>query len=222
MRFTLLLPSFERVGQISVGAFRRDFENFFGNTTFNATPEFLALYGLDPGIYEPFDVATQHNITSTVRMTGLEFDYKQALTFLPRWARGVQVFTNASAIRAMGDATSNFNGFVPRIYNWGVSLTRERFNLRMNWNYRGLQRNGAVTGRSIEPGTYNYTSKQLGIEVQGEYYLRKKIAVFATIRNLNAATSDSKTYGPNTPLHARFRSREDIGAMWTLGMKGTF
>jgi hypothetical protein len=35
-------------------------------------------------------------------MTGLEFDYKQALTFLPQWARGVQVFANASALRATG------------------------------------------------------------------------------------------------------------------------
>ena len=35
----------------SVGAFRRDFENFFGSTMFDATPEFLALYGLDPALY---------------------------------------------------------------------------------------------------------------------------------------------------------------------------
>jgi hypothetical protein len=34
---------FEGVGQISVGAFRREFENFFGNNTFNAKPELLAL-----------------------------------------------------------------------------------------------------------------------------------------------------------------------------------
>ena len=161
---------FERVGQVSIGAFRRDFKNFFGNTVFNATPEFLALYGLDPAIYDPYDVATQHNIQSTVRMTGFEFDYKQALTFLPLWARGVQVFANASALRATGDATSNFNGFVPRVYNWGVSLTRERFNVRVNWNYRGLSRGGQVTGRSIEPGTYSYQSKILNIEVSGEYH----------------------------------------------------
>ncbi|MDO8544235.1 MAG: carboxypeptidase-like regulatory domain-containing protein [Opitutaceae bacterium] len=213
---------FERVGQLSLGAFRRDFENFFGNTTFDATPEFLALYGLDPAIYDPYLVSTQHNITSTVRMTGLEFDYKQALTFLPHWARGVQVFANASALRAIGEASANFNGFVPRVYNWGASLTRERYNLRMSWNYRGRQRDGQITGRGIEPGTYEYTSKILNIEVQGEYYLRKKIAVFATIRNLNAASDDSKRYGPSTPLHARFRDRNDIGAMWSMGLKGSF
>ena len=38
---------FERVGLVSVGAFRRDFENFFGNTSSPRRPEFLALYDLD-------------------------------------------------------------------------------------------------------------------------------------------------------------------------------
>jgi TonB-dependent receptor len=213
---------FERVGQVSIGAFRRDFRNFFGSTVFNATPEFLALYGLDPAVYDAYDVSTQHNITSTVRMTGLEFDYKQALTLLPRWARGVQVFANASALRATGDATSNFSGFVPRVYNWGVSLTRERFHLRANWNYRGLSRAGSVTGRSIEPGTFSYMSKVLNLEISGEYWLRKRIAAFVTSRNLLAAPDDTKIYGPTTPLGARFRERNEIAAMWTVGLKGNF
>ena len=200
---------FERVGQISVGAFRRDFKNFFGNTVFPATPEFLSLYGLDPGTYGAFSVATQYNIPSTVRMTGLEFDYKQALTFLPQWARGVQVFANASALRTQGDAASNFNGFTPRTYNWGVSLSRPKFSLRGNWNYRGLQRQGQVTGRSIEPGTFNWSSKQLYVDLQADYYFMKKMALFGAIRNFSGASDDNKTFGPSTPLHARFRSREE-------------
>jgi TonB-dependent receptor len=213
---------FERVGQISVGAFRRDFKNFFGNTVFPATPEFLSLYGLDPGTYGAFSVATQYNIPSTVRMTGLEFDYKQALTFLPQWARGVQVFANASALRTQGDAASNFNGFTPRTYNWGVSLSRPKFSLRGNWNYRGLQRQGQVTGRSIEPGTFNWSSKQLYVDLQADYYFMKKMALFGAIRNFSGASDDNKTFGPSTPLHARFRSREEVGSLWTFGVKGTF
>src|SRR5690606_24702072 len=57
---------FDGLGQLSIGGFQRDFENFFGNTTFRPTPAFLALYGLDPATYEPYDVATQHNIESNV------------------------------------------------------------------------------------------------------------------------------------------------------------
>ena len=79
-------------------------------------------------------------------MEGFDFNYKQALTFLPRWARGVQVFANASSQRLLGDVNSNFAGFIPRSASWGISLTRQKFNVRTNWNYRGRQRNAPVNG----------------------------------------------------------------------------
>ena len=214
---------FERVGNISIGAFRRDFENFFGNVTFPATPEFLALYDLDPATYGPYSVATQHNVQTTVQMTGLDFEYKQALTFLPNWARGVQVFANVSALRTQGDGAAEFNGFTPRTYNWGVSLSRPKYTLRANWNYRGVQRGNAVTGRSIEAGTYNWNAKQLNVDLQAEYTFTRKLTVFAAIRNFgDSAPTDQKIFGPNTPSHATFRSREEVGALVTLGIKGTF
>ncbi len=214
---------FERVGNISVGAFRRDFENFFGNVTFPATPEFLALYDLDPATYGPYPVATQHNVQTTVQMTGLDLEYKQALTFLPHWARGVQVFANVSALRTQGDGAAEFNGFTPRTYNWGVSLSRPKYTLRANWNYRGRQRGNAVTGRSIEAGTYNWNSKQLNVDLQAEYTFTRKLTLFAAIRNFgDSAPTDNKIFGPNTPSHATFRSREEVGALVTFGVKGTF
>jgi iron complex outermembrane receptor protein len=67
---------FQRVGLLSIGAFRRDFENFFGTTTFASTPEFLALYDLDPAQWGGYDVATQHNLESTVRMEGYDISYQ--------------------------------------------------------------------------------------------------------------------------------------------------
>ena len=74
---------FEGAGAVAVGAFRRDFENFFGGTVFSATPEFLALDGLDEGTSGDYDVSTNHNLPGMVRMEGLEFDYKQAPPFCP-------------------------------------------------------------------------------------------------------------------------------------------
>ncbi len=213
---------FEGVGQISVGAFRREFENFFGSVNMPVTPEFLSLYGLDPALYGNFTAATQTNVTGLVKMTGVEFDYKQALTFLPRWARGLQVFANASALRATGNETANFAGYVPRSYNWGISLTREKFNLRANWNYRGRNRQAPLTGRSIEPGTYTWGSKQLFLDLQGEYNLARRFAVFANLRNVGDATNDTQIYGPSTPEHARFRQRTTYGSLWSFGVKGSF
>jgi iron complex outermembrane receptor protein len=213
---------FERVGLFSVGAFRRDFANFFGTTVTDATPAFLALYGLDPVLYDPFEVSTQYNLDSRVRMTGLDVNYRQALTFLPRWARGVQVFANGSAQRATGTATGNFTGYIPRSGSWGISLSREKYNARLNWNYLGRQRRGVVTGRSIEAGTYTWGLKRSYIDLTAEYSFRKNFAVFANLRNLNDPTDDVEIAGPNTPPAAQFRQRAEFGSLWTFGIKGTF
>jgi iron complex outermembrane recepter protein len=214
---------FEGVGQISIGGFRRDFENFFGATTFNATPEFLALYSLDPALYGEYEVATQHNIESTVRTQGLNVNYKQALTFLPSWARGVQIFANGSAQRLLGPASTNFPGFIPRSASWGFNLARKNYNLRANWNYRGHQRRAPIAaGASIEPGTYTWWSKRLYLDVSGEYYFWKRFAVFANLRNVGDSPDDVQVYGPSTPEHAQFRQRIAFGSLWMFGIKGTF
>jgi TonB-dependent receptor len=213
---------FEGVGQFSIGAFRRQIEDFFGATVFRPTPEFLALYSLDPNVYGGYDVATSHNVAGTVRTEGWDFNYKQALTFLPPWARGVQVFVNGSAQRVTGDDTVSFAGFIPRSGSWGVSLTRPQYNLRVNWNYRGRSRNALVTGNSIEPGTFNWTSKRLYVDVVGEYNLWKRTAFFFNLRNVGDATEDVKVFGPSTPEVARFRTRIDYASLWTFGIKSTF
>ena len=213
---------FEGVGQVSVGAFRRTIDNFFGSVVFNATPEFLSEYDLEPALFDPYDVATQFNVPGTVRMQGIDFSYKQALTFLPHWARGVQVFANWSQQRLLGDVNSNLAGFIPRSGSWGVSLTRPKWNARVNWNYRGRQRNAEVTGVGIEPGTFNYSSKRLYIDVLGEYYFWKRVGVFVNLRNVGDATEDTEILGPSTPEHAQFRQRIDYASLWTIGVKGTF
>ena len=213
---------FERIGLLSAGAFRRDFENFFGSTVFDATPEFLSLYGLDPVLYDRFDVATQYNLPGRVRMEGYDVNYRQALTFLPRWARGLQVFANGSVQRATGVNAGQFAGFYPKTGNWGISLTRETYNVRLNWNYLGRQRRGPVTGRSIEPGTFTWGSKRSYIDVTAERSLGRRFALFANLRNVNDPTDDVEIHGPSTPAEAQFRQRAEFGSLWTFGVKGSF
>ncbi len=213
---------FEGVGQVAIGAFRRDFENFFTSATFPASADFLALYNLDPDVYGRYDVVTQRNLSNQVRMTGLEAEYKQALTFLPHWARGVQAFANFTVLRVKGEAEADFSGFVPRTYNWGVSVSRSAFNLRANWNYQGRRRLESISGRSIEAGTFNWRLKRMNFDLQGEYFFMKRFSLFANLRNVGAASEDFERAGPSTPSLAQFRSREDYGASWTFGVKGTF
>jgi len=214
---------FEPVGLLSLGAFRRDFENLFGTTRFRATPEFLGLYGLSPEVYGDYDVSTQYNLPTQAHMTGVEFNYKQALTFLPAWARGVQVFVNGTAQRMTGDDSNSFSGYVPRAANWGIMLTRPKYRLGVKWNYVGRQRLAMVApGRSIEPGTYNWASKRLLIDVNAEYTFYRRVAVFVNLTNLHDAPVAFEVYGPRTPEYAQFRDQARFGAVWTIGIKGSF
>ncbi|MBL9209028.1 MAG: carboxypeptidase regulatory-like domain-containing protein [Opitutaceae bacterium] len=212
---------FGTVGQLSVAYFVRDYDNMFGNVTTPVTAEFLAAYDLDPETYGIYQVVTQFNVQNPIRMKGLEIDYRQALTFLPQWARGLNFNANFSSQRAK-NSFDFFQDMNPFTVNWGLSLTRPKFNLRINENYRGIQRRAAVTGRGIEPGTYNYRPKRLYIDVSGEYFVRRGLGVFLAIRNIGSATEDTKIYGPNTPRYARFRQRDDYASLWTAGIKGTF
>jgi len=213
----------EPVGLFSVSAFRREIENFFGNTVFRPDADFLALYGLNPATYGAYDVATQYNLPGTARMTGLDVSYKQALTFLPSWAHGVSVFANASAIRTTGDAAASFTGFTPRTYNWGASLARDAYSLRLRWNYAGRARRALVAaGRSIDPATYSWNSKRLLFDVNGEYRFYRNFVAFANLSNVTDAPVDLEIMGASTPEHAQLRQRQQWGAVWTFGVKATF
>ncbi len=211
---------FGTVGQLTAGFFIRDFKNFFDNVTGPVTPEFLAAYGLDEQTYGQYPVATQVNNPTNVRMTGLEFNYRQALTFLPAWARGAQFFANATSQRAKD--TDDLHDMSPFSANWGLSVTRPKWNLRISENYRGQKRTGLITGTNIEAGSYSYFKKRLFIDVSGEYFIRRSLGVFVSVRNVNNAPEDEKIYGPHTPDYARFRAREVYHPLWTVGLKGTF
>lgn len=209
------------IGQISAAYFIRDYENMFGSLTTPVTPEFLSAYDLDDETYGIYQVNTKFNVPGTIRTRGFEVEYRQQLNFLPHWARGLNFTANFSSQRGR-NTFDYFQNLIPFNLNWGLSFTRPKFNLRINENYRGIQRRGAVVGRSLEPGTYNYRPKRLYIDVSGEYYLKRSLGVFLSIRNIGSATEDQKIYGPNTPRYARFRQRDDYSSLWTFGVKGSF
>ena len=156
-------------------------------------------------------------------MEGFNFSFKKPLTFLPHWARGLQVFANASTLHATGDAAANFEGYVPRSINWGISLSREKFSVQANWNYRGRLRDNPLSGQSIEPGTYIWSPSRLFVEFTGEYQLTDTFAAFTKVRNLtDEAQTDTIYEGPNTLPTANFNNRVKFGAFWTFGLRARF
>jgi len=79
-----------RNGFLTASAYRKSISDFFASSRQDATEALLADYFL-PIDYLNYDIVTQTNIPSSVRIDGLELGFRQALTFLPDWARGLQL-----------------------------------------------------------------------------------------------------------------------------------
>ena len=122
-----------------------------GATTSPITEELIDIYGLDPNIYGPsrgYVVSTRRNV-GDARVSGAEFDYRQNLTFLPRWAAGLGVFANLTVQHLEGGTVADFTGFVQKTINYGVTFNRSRFTGRVSVNERGRERRAAR--RCIRP-----------------------------------------------------------------------
>ncbi|MBL9199884.1 MAG: TonB-dependent receptor [Opitutaceae bacterium] len=213
---------FEGVGVISIGAYRRQFENFFGSTVFAATPEFLEIHGVSFADYGRYEVATQFNLPATVHMSGVDFQYRQALTFLPAWARGLQVIASGAAQRITGVEADNFSGMIPRTASVGVVLTRPRFNVRLNWTYQSERKLAAITGGSVGPGTFTYATPRRLLDLNAEFNVTRRLALFANLRNLGDESEDFERRGPDTPAYAKFRQSDRYGGLWIFGVRGVW
>lgn len=211
---------FEKSGRVSVSAFQKDIQDFFGATRSPATPEQLAEYGLNDD-YLDYEIISRQNV-GDARVSGIDFDYQQPLTFLPHWARGLMVFFNITKTHLEGNSTANFSGFTRETTNWGVSLSRPRFNLKLTWNQRGTQRQGQVTGTGVPSGTYVYLPEYLTLNVNAEYRFSRRVALFTVIRNIANKPLIEQRYGSVTPTYARVSNYQNLGSQISIGLKGEF
>lgn len=211
---------FEKSGRVALGGFQKDIRDFFGSTRTPATIELLAEYGLGDD-YLDYDIITRNNV-GDARISGIDFDYQQPLTFLPKWASGTIVFFNLTKTHLEGSSTANFSGFTRESTNWGVSFSRPRYSLKLAWNYRGRQRGSSLTGAGVPPGAYVYIPEYLTLNVNAEYRFSRRLSFHAAIRNIANKPSNEERYGPTTPLYARISNYQNLGSQITAGLKGEF
>jgi TonB-dependent receptor len=208
-------------GEVSTGVFRKDIKDFFGSRDTDVTPALLDEYGIDDTYATGGYFIRRLENVGAARVTGVEFNYRQPLKFLPQWARGVMVRYNITQLHLKGNGLADFSAFIRRTQNWGVSLERPKFSVRLNWNYRGRQRQTAVGG-SAEPGTYSYMHPRLTMDIDGEYRFSRALGFFLGARNVTGEPFILERYGPNTPPYARRYQRDDYGIAISAGLKGSF
>lgn len=210
----------------SIGVFQKNITDFFGEVRMAATPEALALYGLpDDPLYLNYEIVTDTNV-GDAKITGLEFSYRQSLTFLPRWARGFQVFFNATRMRLSGSNTANFTGFNPSSYAGGINFIRGRFAIKLSCTHQGETRRAAVAvsaANGIPPETFNYQDARTRWSLSAQYSLTKRFAVYGSMTDIDGGFNPATLrYAPGTPDYMKPQRYQELGSTIMLGVKGSF
>lgn len=224
--FDLSLESYQLKGGFgTIGIFQKSVRDFFGRLQTPATPELLALYGLsDELASDGYMISTMTNV-GDAEVRGIELSYRQSLYFLPRWARGLQVFANLTKLSVEGSNMADFTGFSPKNIAMGISLIRPKYFVKLTYNYRGATRTGTeapnvANGIPENTVTYSPVIERYGLDMQ--YNISKRIGLYLTMTNLKGFTHDSKRFAPDTPAYARTYFRQELGYYTTIGVRGEF
>jgi TonB-dependent receptor len=210
---------------VAVSLFRKDISEFFVTTRTDATLALLEEMGLSDD-YLDYDVVSRANSPDAVAITGLEWSWRQSLkpfAGLPAWSRGIQVWVNGTHLRLSGAGQDNFSGYSPRILNWGASYASAKFLIKYNVSRIGRQRTSAdLVSATVPADTYQAQDTRMVQDGSIEYRFHRKFALYASVRNLANEPRPLITYSPNAPAYTQPRGYNFYGALWTMGIKGTF
>lgn len=222
--YDLTLESYYLKGGVgSIGVFRKDVRDFFGSIARQATPELLSQYGVqDNGTYGNYSLVTQLN-SGDAKITGFEFSYKQSLTFLPHWARGLEAFVNLTKVNRNGGALADFSSFTPKSGSAGVTFARGRFLVTNTVTYRSEQvQSLRATSATVPAGTYQYLAAITRWNIYAEYAFNRSIALFYSINDVGGFANPQYLYGPNTPAYTKNLRAINEGSFSSIGIKGKF
>ena len=204
-------------GLLSAGAFLKEVQDFFGSGVRTATAEDIQGLGMDPR-YVGWELATQFNVPGRARVRGLEINVRQPLRVLGRWGRHFQGFANATKLQLSGGRNTDFSGFIPQTFNWGLNYSRRPVSFMAKWNYRGKQQRSPQT--SVNGFEYQLT--RLTLDLNAEVQLRPSLSLYATAQNVFNHYDTWQRYGPDTPEYAKTYETRGNGVQIMLGVKGTF
>jgi TonB-dependent receptor len=206
---------------IALSLFKKDIKNFFTQTQTPATVPLLESFGLSDD-YLNYTIITKTN-GGNASVEGYEISWRQALYFLPAWAKGFSTFANATISHLSGPNAQDFTPFAHKNINWGASYVRRAFSFRFNVAY-AYKVTGAlgVASATVPAGTRSYVAPQITQDWSFEYRFAKRFSVYGGARNFNGANKRTERSGPGTPIWTRPQSYQNFGTLVTLGLRSEF
>jgi hypothetical protein len=151
---------------------------------------------------------------------GLEFNYSQQLSFLPRAFRGLGVFLNYTWLQSQGQrqsgGTTPLQNFVPRSGSTGLSYTYGRWDARLQLGY-----NSAFLDNLDSSSRWRdqYKGERYQLDFNGRCKITRRLAVFVNFSNLTSQ-SYAELRGNTTP--ARREGTTGYSYIATGGINATF
>jgi iron complex outermembrane recepter protein len=217
---------FEPVGVVSVGVFRKKINNFIAPVTFRITGN---EFGLDLNEFTGWEGRTKKNIGNGT-VEGIEFNYSQQFTFLPRFLKGLGVFFNWTSLTSSGDfgelnPPPNFPiknvlpKFRPNSGNLGLSWAYGRWDMRVMWNYTASYLEIPFLEGNLNRDRSLYRGEREQIDFFATFKVTPRIQIFADVLNIGPS-NDSAFFGAVTP--ARQRDTIWMSTMLSTGIKASF
>jgi TonB-dependent receptor len=210
-------------GDVSVGFFRKQIKNFFANSTFLATPEFLAEIN-QPLDYVGYQVTAPYNSPDIVHVNGWELGFNQPLAGLTsiEFARYFRTFANATFIRPLGPEQADLRNFSPKNINWGFMFNRRPISFVGKWYLIGKRRlTPTAAGVFGAPG-WNYYREKLRFDASLDYQLTRHFSLYISGRNIFNDRDQQEAYAPGSPRYVKFAFEGEYGVTYQFGVKGTF
>ncbi|HEY0945750.1 MAG TPA: TonB-dependent receptor [Opitutaceae bacterium] len=214
---------FRNGGVISTGVFWKEIEGFFTTPPATVTAADVTELGIDDS-YIGYSLRRKINGVNSAHVRGVEFNFRQPLTFIPGLGRNLTFFLNATKLDLDGSAEDDFTGFIEESANTGITFDKKPVTFRINVNYRGRQINSAQTGSAYGStnGFAEYYKPRATVDVNADYQFSRRVTIFANVRNLFNHSQDLERYNDVTPDYAREYRKEKFGAQITVGVKGTW
>ncbi len=205
-------------GLFTVGVFRKNLQNFFGDASRFATPAVLAELEL-PNNYLGWNIVTKFN-SGDASITGGELNVKQQLTMLGKWGRAITLFANGTKLQLDGNPGASFTSFIPRSGNWGATVTYKRLSVTARWNYRGLDKRAPMAAYGVNG--YEYIQARTVLDFTTSYQLTKRLSMVGSVNNVFNKPQRFLRYGDDTPKYAYQYAEQEYGISMAIGLRGSF
>jgi TonB-dependent receptor len=172
------------------------------------------------GLYAGYEIIQRSNLGKAY-FKGLEFDFRQRLTFLPGAFKGLTARGNYTYVESRGRFAGSqdlkfgqVQGYIPRAYNVGLNYTYGKFGASYDVNWTGKY-----------PVTYSLTSANSNVYRQGwtrmnagvTYRILRDTTLFLNLNNITEEGARQYTYYPD-----RARSEWITPRSVKFGVSGQF